>query len=399
MINGLLMHDTSSVALYVLIAVCSVFFAFISQSCILTCERKLQYTYRKTYFGWYLISFLILSFFACATGVGKDRESYKLFFNITDFNDPYEYFEPGFNVFIGIIKLFTSNEQIFLIILAALTVGLTFKGIWDYRNEISIGWATFIYVSQYYFQGYNLMRIYFAMSILIAGAKYVRNGRFGKYTIVICIAALVHYSVLFAVAAFILSWWLYRKGAVIFSTKYILILTFSLLFSLFAFKLLIFFIGYSDTFSSKYSMYLENIGDVNIGFKVLFNIIPFLLIIVFARYSDKKDMMLSIGGGYLITTLVVSIMSYSVPMLGRALLCLHMPVVILLPYCIASFEKQCRISGDASVRIPIATSRIILPYYVIKIAIGIYFSFAFLLYLYGYLEIDGLNNFKFFWEI
>lgn len=399
MINGLLMHDTSSVVLYVLVAVCSVFFAFISQSCILTYERKLQYMYRKTYFGWYLISFLILSFFACATGVGKDRESYKLFFNITNFNDPYEYFEPGFNVFIGIIKLFTSNEQIFLIILAALTVGLTFKGIWDYRNEISIGWATFIYVSQYYFQGYNLMRIYFAMSILIAGAKYIKNGSFRKYTIVIFIAALVHYSVLFAVVAFILSWWLYRKGAVIFSTKYILILTFSLLFSLFAFKLLIFFIGYSDTFSSKYSMYLENIGDVNIGFKVLFNIIPFLLIIVFARYTDKKDMMLSIGGGYLVTTLVVSIMSYSVPMLGRALLCLHMPVVILLPYCIASFEKQCRISGDASVRIPIATSRIILPYYVIKIAIGIYFSFAFLLYLYGYLETDGLNNFKFFWEI
>ena len=84
---------------------------------------------------------------------------------MTDIDSPYEYFEPGFNLVIIIIKLFTNNDQLFLVILSLITIAFTYKGIWSYRNEISVGWAVFIYASQYYFQGYNLMRMYFAMSI------------------------------------------------------------------------------------------------------------------------------------------------------------------------------------------------------------------------------------------
>lgn len=401
MFNYFITYHFSTILLYISIIIGATFFASLSQ---FSPNKKVEQNYRelsyknKSTMGWYLVSFFILAFFACNAGVGTDKESYKLFFRVTDIDSPYEYFEPGFNLVIIIIKLFTNNDQLFLVILSLITIAFTYKGIWSYRNEISVGWAVFIYASQYYFQGYNLMRMYFAMSILILGTPFLKKESYGKYFILMLVAAMCHYSVFVAVVAYILSLWLYKKSKITLNTKFIILCIGILFITLIAFRVLIVLINSIEVFSGKYSGYLEGLGELHIGGKVFFNLIPFIFIMLFASYTEKRKFFFSIGAGYFFVTLIISIMSYSIPMIGRTLLCLHLPVVILLPLELKQMGNRVRTSGDASIKIKIGHSRLIFPYYLIKIGIGIYFILAMGLYFYGYLELDGIDKFSFFWS-
>ncbi len=110
-----------------------------------------------------------------------------IFFRISSFSIIQNGIEPGFHLFMIIIKIFTKNENVFLGIVALSTVVFVYKGIWDCRHELSIGFAVFIFSSQYYFQSYNLMRMYFAMSFLIAGVKLLLDGRYLRYLVLIFI--------------------------------------------------------------------------------------------------------------------------------------------------------------------------------------------------------------------
>ena len=398
MINMLFSYDRKTIILYILIVFFSTLFAVLSQSKIHV-KDKSQIAYRSNHFIYFFISFLILSFFAGTTGVGSDREAYKYFFRISAFGHLYEYYEPGFRVLMGIVKLFTDNEQIFISLVSIMTVALTYKGIWNCRNKLSTGFAVLIYASQYYFQGYNLIRMYFAMSILIAGAGFIHKGKYMKYLCVILFSALFHYSMIFVAAAYILGLWFMRKNFIGFHTRFYLLLLMAIVFSLSAVRLAVFVLSFNSAIAEKYIIYITNINGTRIGFKLFFNLVPFVLAMFFARYTDSKKEMLGITGAYLIVTLVVSVMSYSVTIAGRILLCLHMPILILLPIGIESFYRQRKLTGENRVHISAGPSTLLVSRRLVNIVMISYFVLSFLLYLSGYIDLDGLDNFKFFWNI
>lgn len=397
MFSNLLNYDYNTIVLYILIVASASILATLSQSKIHVYNRTGN-VYRENKIGWFFLSFLVLAFFACTTGVGADRESYKYFFRISEFGNLYKYFEPGFRIFIGVVKLVTDNEQVFLILVSFLTVAFTYKGIWDCRNDISVGLAVFIYSSQFYFQGYNIMRMYFAMSILMVGVKWIKEEKYFKYLIVIGIAACFHYGILFVGAAYVLALWFMKTKKVKFDAKFFIILLLAVLFSIFAIRIAFIVVENVPVLKEKYSHYLENITVSGVGFKVFYNLIPYAIGMIYAKYSTRKNEMLSIFGAYLIVTFIISVLSYSITMLGRALICLHMPSIILLPRCIESFRRNKRLHGDSRVKISLGTSRISVSYWLVDIFLCFYFIIGLILYLSGYLGLDGIDNFRFFWN-
>ncbi len=169
-----------------------------------------------------------------------------------------------------IIKIFTKNENVFLGIVALSTVVFVYKGIWDCRHELSIGFAVFIFSSQYYFQSYNLMRMYFAMSFLIAGVKLLLDGRYLRYLVLILFALCVHYSMIFVLIAYVISLIFIKIKRVSFDMKFFLSILIVVIFSYFSLSLVVNLLGMSNIILDKYSMYLEKTVKSGLGLKWIF---------------------------------------------------------------------------------------------------------------------------------
>ncbi|MBK5261020.1 MAG: EpsG family protein [Peptostreptococcaceae bacterium] len=388
-------HET--ILLYIIIVLFTTLFASMSQSKIITGTNNVlpqRVVYRFPFF----ISFFILVFFSCTTAVGIDRSAYAQIFRISSFGNLQNGIEPGYHLLMIIIKIFTKNENVFLGIVAFITVAFVYKGIWDCRHELSIGFAVFIFSSQYYFQSYNLMRMYFAMSFLIAGVKLLLDGKYLRYLVLILFALCVHYSMIFVLIAYVISLIFIKIKRVSFDMKFFLSILVVVIFNYFSLSLAINLLGTSNFILDKYSMYLKETVKSGLGLKWIFNLIPYSLLLPFAKYTNKKQLFLSIAAGYLLVTLVISIVSYSIPVIGRTLACLNMPIVIMLPIAFNSFKIKRIIRKASNVVIRIGMTRIRISYRVIYLFIYIYYAFAFLLYLDGYVGRDGIDNFQFIWN-
>lgn len=397
MLSQLLRYDHATVILYISIVVFSTLFASMSQSKIYVDETD-STTYRVTKKGPFLVSFFILAFFASTTGVGIDRSAYAYFFRISSFGNTYKDIEPGFRLLMAIIKLFTSNEYIFLGIIGFSTVALVFKGIWDLRDKLPVGLAVFLFAGQYYFQSFNLMRMFFAMSFLIAGAKLVFEGKHGKYLLLIAFSATIHYSMLFVGAAYVIGLVLRYPKSVSFEFRFVFLLFAMAVFSLVAVRLALALLGTDSAIIRKYAIYLNSISVSSLGFKWIFNLFPYVIMFPFARHTENRMANLVIPAGYLLVTLVVSIMSYSVPVIGRAVICLNMPIVIMLPAAIESYERNRILNSGEKLIVEFEQTGIEVSYRHIMFMIYAYFAFAMLLDLSGYIGSAGIDNFHFIWN-
>ena len=148
-----------------------------------------------------ILSFLIVSFFATFTGVGTDRAGYIYYFGKTHLGDGNPWaLEIGYRVLMDIINLVISDGKVFVGIISFITVLFMYVGIWKCRRFISLPIAVFIYVAQYYFQSYNIMRMYLAMSIMVLGAHCLFEKKYNKYYMYLIIATSIHYACFFALA-------------------------------------------------------------------------------------------------------------------------------------------------------------------------------------------------------
>ncbi len=203
---------------------------------------------------------------------------------------------------------------------------------------------------------------------------------------------------IFVLIAYVISLIFIKIKRVSFDMKFFLSILIVVIFSYFSLSLVVNLLGMSNIILDKYSMYLEKTVKSGLGLKWIFNLIPYFLLLPFAKYTNRKQLFLSIASGYLLVTLVVSIVSYSIPVIGRVLACLNMPIVIMLPIAFNSFNIKRKIRKASNVVIRIGMTRIRISYRVIYLFVYIYYAFAFLLYLDGYVGRDGIDNFQFIWN-
>lgn len=391
-------YNLNTILLYISLVVIATLLACLSQSGI-KIEQQSGSTYRINYILWFILSFLLLSFFAVFNNVGTDKVAYKLHFDMSAHGNIYSGYEIGFQLFIGIIKLFTSNSQVFVCIISFLTVSFYYIGIWKSRNYISLGLGVFIYSSQFYFQQYNLMRMYFAASIVFAFWDLFYKRKYLKFAIVIMIASTIHYSMLFSLAALIIARLLYERCSSRYGTgnKLILLSLIAFIFSFFGYDFLAYLTRFNIPVIAKYAMYISNSGGFEFGFKWIFNIFPYILLFGLSQYDQNKKEMYSVHGGYFIVVLAISIMSYRVEMIGRALSTFSIPMIILLPKLLEDCRKTI-ITHRQKINIYLLNFCVSISCKLILMAVIMYMIFSFYLYLSSYLYLDGIDNFHFIWS-
>jgi len=375
--------DSQTLVLYFSIVVLSTILGVLSQK-----KRSDGIKFRVIPF---FISFILLAFFSCTNDVGIDKENYSYFYEISTIGDVYEYFEPGFRVYIAFLKFFGASSRFFLSSISFLTVLFVYKGLWDWHKEIDIGFAIFVFVSQYYFQSFNLMRMYFAISILIAGSVLFKKQKYWTYLLVCLVAMMFHYSIVFPILGYLI--FLYLKNTMPYPLKIrIVLLSFlAFLFGIVSYRLIILV----AMFIPKYAMYAEASVTTQVGFKWIMHVIPYLFILGLSRYFENKRAVICLSAGYMIMTVFISLVSYFVQMIGRAIVCFNFPIIFLLPNALCLSRKD------------ISKKTIFFNVGHLKIKMGrtffiaimtIFFLFNFILYLSEYMTLDAIDNFKFFWN-
>ena len=164
---------------------------------------------------------LIISLIVLAFGAGwreinwADTDVYRLafkdytsnIFNYSIADKPWGYNEKGF-YFIGVIvKTFTDNIQIYLTVVAGLSLFFLYKSLKRYSIFPLIGLCAYI---ARFFMGRNLVQIRagLAYAIIIWGIKYIQEKKFWKYLLVVYIASLFHTSAWIALPLYFFSNWI-----------------------------------------------------------------------------------------------------------------------------------------------------------------------------------------------
>ena len=166
--------------------------------------------------------------------------------------------------------------------------------------------------------------------------------------------------------------------------------------SFFGYNLLSFLSRFPLPVITKYLDYIARSGGFEVGFKWIFNVFPYLLVLCLSKYDKEKKDIYSVNAGYFIMVLAISVMSYRIEMIGRALSVLSIPVVLMLPRVLQDCKEEVKASGQKAV-IQIFHVSIRIRYHSIRMITVIYMIFAFLLYLSTYLHADGIEEFRFIW--
>lgn len=410
MINKIIQEDIKTLLLYVCLVVFATLLAFISQTKVVisvTTDKRIKKIYRKTSWLPYAFSFLLLTFFSCFSAVGVDREAYKIIFNTVSWSDLFtSEQEIGFNLFALLIRLFTKNAFVFLIILAFLTNYFVFRGLWRFRKKISLGLAVFIYSSQYYFQSFNLMRIYFAASILIFGAYLIFEKKYLNYFFVLLVAFLFHYSIIFAICAYVIFLVLLKMRKEAFSLKVILCILAVLLLIILMKSISSLLLRFDSLpMIKRYANYLSNISFNAIGFRWLFNILPLVLCMYLSQLFKNGSVLRDFTLAYFTMTLLISLLAYSVPVIGRGTIVLNLPLIIILPLLLNKCNEERLLMGkrkeyrDLNLSCTCGMAKLRQVYLLAYACIAIYLILSMGIYLNEYFYLDGINFYSFIWDI
>ncbi len=380
--------------IYTIIIFSSSLFAFFSQSRIRT---EGHIVYRKNNLQLFLISFLILSFFSCFSGVGIDRKTYAFMFLNYSKERLFNEVEPGFAILNLFLRLFIKDYRIYLFIIAFMTLVFVYYGIWKLKDKLPVGFSIFIFSSQFYLQSFNLMRMYFAISITICFAYLIFQKKYTQYFFVLIIAALFHYSIIFAIIAYIIGLFINLQKISFQNTYFLLFFIASLLIYRYIQLIIVSLVSLSSTMS-KYSRYMNfEIGAL--GTKWIINLVPFILLIIYSKYNSEKKIMKSLGISYLFVALLISFLSYTITIIGRGLMTLNLISIILLPICIESYKRYKIINKTTKMYLNIFHKKFILKNIILELLLSIYCVLSYYLYLKEYLKIDGINIYRFIWNV
>ena len=151
-----------------------------------------------------LASLFVLLFVPSALRIytGNDYRTYIERFHDVNVGN-YVVTEPGFNTLVKGIYAFLGDEH-FLAVFAVFAFGTVLfflAGIYAQSEDFAISFFLFMALGMY-FQTYNTVRYYFALSLVFCSMQYVVRREYEKFLIVILLASLFHKSVLVVLVAY-----------------------------------------------------------------------------------------------------------------------------------------------------------------------------------------------------
>ena len=159
------------------------------------------------------IFLLLFAVAACRFHVGNDYTRYEEFFRLMmiEGSDGVPT-EIGLNLLVkGIQYIFGTNVNLLIFaVFAAIIAFLFLKGIYDLSVDFAFSFLLFMTFG-YYFNSLNTIRYYMALAMAVISMKYVLKKEYGKFVLVVLLAASFHKSVLLVIPVYFLASFAWKK--------------------------------------------------------------------------------------------------------------------------------------------------------------------------------------------
>ena len=136
-----------------------------------------------------------------AESVGVDTANYvKLFGHIAQGRLELAYgLEESFKYICAFLLQIWNNNNFLLFVFALITSAFVFLRLWDFKDRISLTWATAVYFAVLYFLSFNIMRQLVAVAIVFFATRYLERKKYFSFLLLVAIASLFHKSALIGV--------------------------------------------------------------------------------------------------------------------------------------------------------------------------------------------------------
>lgn len=136
-----------------------------------------------------------------AVTVGIDTPQYTKYFGLIaegKLNLVYG-LEDSFVFICSLLLKIWNNPSFLFMIFALITNFLIMRRFWDFRGQISLGWAVAVYCGMFYFMTFNIMRQFVAVALIFYGTRYISQRKYFKFLLFVAVAFLFHKSAILGV--------------------------------------------------------------------------------------------------------------------------------------------------------------------------------------------------------
>lgn len=242
--------------------------------------------------------------------------------------------EPGYAMFNKLVSIFTSNYNVFLLIISFIIIYLYFDKIYRYSPY---AWLSVLLLLNFgsYYTSFNTLRQFLVGALLLLSMEYVYKKQFFKYCISIMLIFLIHKSVIIMIPLYFILRIKWNKLSH-------LLMSVSIAF----FYVIVLF--FQETFvdiatSTLYSQYALDTVYIDVGVPILALLRPIsilLIIIMLAKYINLEDTKELVWLNSTIILLLVSILSVNVVMFQRFTYYFLPYMIFLIPTLISRITNK-----------------------------------------------------------
>ncbi|WP_410513551.1 EpsG family protein [Paenibacillus sp. BR2-3] len=237
----------------------------------------------------------------------------------------------GFNIFEKILKSYTDDPQILILVTALITNVLIVMVLYKYSRLFELG--IYIYItSGAFIVSMNGIRQYLAAAIVFAATKYVFNGSWRRYIAVVLFASVFHQSALIMIPIY----FIVRREAWTRTTYFLLSVAVLIVFGFNQFSSIL-FSALKDTQYGEYQSFSE--GGANIIRVVFYGlplVIAFLGRIKLRNLFPKIDIVVNLS----LIGLVLMMISTQNWIFARLAIYFSLYQILLYSWIIKAFRKK-----------------------------------------------------------
>lgn len=235
-------------------------------------------------------------------------------------------FEPGYISLNKIIRTFTNNEQLFLMITSIIMIYLIQKAIYKDSLKIELSYYLF-FTFGYFFSSFTIIRQFFAIAILWNSLESIKQRKFFKFMVYVIFAMSFHKTAII----FVILYFIYPLKI---NSKYLsLIIFFTAINLIFLDKIVLKLINAIPKYSSYSALIVKGEGLKQL---CLYSVI-FLFVYYFKKKILSKD---KIYIHMLALSVVIQGTAYSWSLLTRLTTYFSISIIILIPNILYKFKNK-----------------------------------------------------------
>ena len=329
----------------------------------------------KTAKLWFFLPAIVLIFVSGLRGINVGADTFEYRDSFENALSPNAWadktVEPGYIFLMMCLRLILPSPILCTLFYSAISVTLVFLTFWKYKKSINLFVAFAFYIGLFYFQALDLMRIYFASSILLFNFYLLLENRYKRYLLIVLLTSQIHYSSLVMLFPMIFLWFYKKKPFIALTTAVVLSISLIPLAARFSDYIMI----------ARYASYGEANETSEVGMMLYFEFLPFFFLVAYVLIKKVRNSWSEMLVSLTVCAFIFKIVSYYIVIAGR--LGVHfMPLyIIVLPYFVKHLKRFKR--------------QIYGPFMVFLI---FYLTFRIHFYFKGYLSLDGIMPYHFFWN-